>query len=84
MFTYITNGTCSRSISFEVDGEGRLHSVKFEGGCRGNLQGVARLAENMKIDDVHDLLKGVQCRNGTSCPDQLARAIEKYKQSIGK
>ncbi len=81
MFTYITKGTCSRSISFEVDEENRLHSVKFAGGCNGNLQGVSRLVEGMDIDRVHDLLKGVICRNGTSCPDQLATAIENYKES---
>ncbi len=78
MFTYRTCGTCSRSISFEVDDENRIHSVSFEGGCRGNTQGVCRLAEGMDICKVRDLLKGVQCRNGTSCPDQLSRAIDEY------
>lgn len=79
MFTYKTKGTCSVSISFDVDEQNRLHSVKFTGGCKGNLQGISRLTEGMDIDKVHDLLKGTQCHGGTSCPDQLAAAIEQYK-----
>lgn len=81
-FTYSTNGTCSRQISFEVDGDNKIHSVKFLGGCAGNTQGVARLCEGRDIDEVHDLVKGVICRNGTSCPDQLSKAIEAYKKSL--
>ncbi|MGN0812381.1 MAG: TIGR03905 family TSCPD domain-containing protein [Candidatus Coproplasma sp.] len=78
-FKYVTSGTCSRQITFEVDDENKIHSVRFLGGCAGNTQGVSRLCEGRDIDEVHDLVKGVLCRNGTSCPDQLARAIEKYK-----
>lgn len=81
MFTYNTSGTCSRQIQFEVDENGILHNVKFIGGCRGNTQGVARLCEGRNIDEVHDLVKGVLCRDGTSCPDQLSKAIEAYKAS---
>ncbi len=81
MFTYYTRGTCSRQIRFEVDEEGKMHSVQFIGGCTGNTQGVAKLCEGRNIDEVHDMLKGVLCRNGTSCPDQLATAIEEYKKS---
>ncbi len=81
MFTYKTDGTCSRAISFEVDKEGRLHGVVFRGGCTGNTQGVARLCEGRPIEEVEQLLKGVQCRNGTSCPDQLSRAIAEYRKS---
>lgn len=80
-FSYDTNGTCSVRITFSVDDENKLRSVKFWGGCRGNTQGVARLCEGRDIDEVHDALKGVLCRGGTSCPDQLARAIEEYKLS---
>lgn len=78
-FRYVTSGTCSRQITFEVDDQNKIHSVKFLGGCAGNTQGVSRLAEGRDIDEVHDLVKGVLCRNGTSCPDQLSKAIEKYK-----
>lgn len=78
-FRYVTFGTCSRQITFEVDEQNRIHSVKFLGGCAGNTQGVSRLCEGRDIDEVHDLVKGVLCRNGTSCPDQLSKAIEKFK-----
>lgn len=78
-FTYKTSGTCSRAIAFDVDDDNKMHNVKFAGGCAGNTQGVARLCEGRDIDEVHDTVKGVLCRNGTSCPDQLARAIEAYK-----
>ena len=80
METYKTLGVCSRTIEFEVDGD-TLVSVKFNGGCAGNTQGVAKLAQGRKIDEVIDLLEGTQCRNGTSCPDQLAKALKQYKQN---
>ena len=82
MFTYTTSGTCSRQISFEVDDEGKLHNVKFLGGCAGNTQGVARLAEGKHIDEIEETLSGVLCRNGTSCPDQLSKAIAAYKKTL--
>ena len=78
MFTYQTKGTCSQAIEIETDGD-IVKSVHFIGGCTGNTQGVARLAVGRKIDEVIGLLKGIQCRNGTSCPDQLARALEKIQ-----
>ena len=76
MFTYRTNGTCSRQIYFEVDENNKLHNVKFIGGCNGNLQGISRLVEGKDIDDVQSTLAGVICRNNTSCPDQLSKAIK--------
>ena len=79
MFTYSTKGTCSRQILFDVDADNKLHNVRFIGGCGGNLQGIARLVEGKNIDDIQDLLAGIRCRNGTSCPDQLAKAIAEYK-----
>lgn len=82
MFTYRTSGTCSRQIIFEVDKDNKIHNVQFVGGCNGNTQGVSRLAEGKDIDELEGLLKGVTCRNGTSCPDQLSKAITAYKQSI--
>ena len=75
MFTYSTKGTCSRQILFDVDAENKLHNVRFIGGCGGNLQGIARLVEGKDIDDIQSLLCGIICRNGTSCPDQLCRAL---------
>lgn len=82
MFTYTTKGTCSRQILFEVDEENKLHGVRFIGGCSGNLQGISRLVEGKHIDEVESLLKGVLCRAGTSCPDQLSQAITAYKKSL--
>ena len=81
MFTYRTNGTCSRQIYFEVDENNNLHNVKFIGGCNGNLQGISRLVEGKDIDDVQNTLAGVICRNNTSCPDQLSKAIAAYKNA---
>lgn len=82
MYTYRTQGTCSKIIQFDVDENNRLRNVVFTGGCNGNLQGIARLVEGKDIDEVETLLKGVQCRNNTSCPDQLSQAITAYKKSL--
>lgn len=74
--TYKTCGTCSQQIDFELDGD-IVKSVKFTGGCAGNTAGVAKLVEGMKAEEVIKRLRGTDCRGkGTSCPDQLARAIE--------
>ncbi|MBR3504811.1 MAG: TIGR03905 family TSCPD domain-containing protein [Clostridia bacterium] len=78
MYTYKTHGTCSTAIEIEMDGD-VVRKVQFTDGCHGNTQGVARLAEGRNIDEVIGLLKGIQCRNGTSCPDQLATALEQIK-----
>ena len=75
MKTYTTPGTCSRAIEYEVN-DGVLTACRFVGGCPGNPAGVAKLAVGRKVEDVIALLKGIPCRNGTSCPDQLARALD--------
>ena len=75
MKSYKTTGTCSQEIQYEV-ADGIVTACQFVGGCRGNTQGVAKLAVGRKAEDVIALLKGIECRNGTSCPDQLARALE--------
>lgn len=79
-YSYKTKGTCSRRIDIDAE-DGVIRSVTFDGGCVGNTQGVARLAEGMKIEDVIARCKGIQCRAGTSCPDQLARALEQMVQA---
>ena len=79
MFTYSTKGTCSRQILFNVDAENKMRDVRFIGGCGGNLQGIAKLVEGKNIDEVATLLSGIRCRNNTSCPDQLAKAVLEYK-----
>lgn len=73
---YKTRGTCSREIHIELDGD-TLKSVKFIGGCDGNLKGITALVTGMKITDVIAKLEGIECHTkGTSCPDQLARALK--------
>ena len=77
--SYTTEGVCSERIFFTIDG-GRVSRVEFVGGCEGNLQGVASLVEGMEVDEVIRRLRGIDCSGrGTSCPDQLARALEDAK-----
>ncbi len=83
-YKYEPKGTCSRLIEFTVE-DGILKDVKYTGGCNGNLKGISKLVEGMKVEEVIDKLKGVGCgMRSTSCPDQLARAltavIEKQKK----
>ena len=76
--TYGFSGTCSRSVTFERDEEGRLHNIRFLGGCNGNLKGIASLCEGMKAEEVISRLKGIRCGfKQTSCGDQFAKALEK-------
>ncbi len=71
-----TSGVCSRKINFEMDGT-KIKSVDFEGGCPGNLLGISQIVVGMEASDVIKKFKGVKCGNKpTSCPDQLARALE--------
>ena len=70
-------GVCSRGVSFDIDENGIVRNVAFEGGCHGTTQGVARLAEGMDARDLVSRLKGIRCgMRSTSCPDQLAQAVE--------
>ena len=81
-FTYTPRGVCSSHIDFEIE-DGILHNVRFTHGCNGNTQGIGNLVEGMNIDEVITRLKGVDCAGrGTSCPDQLARALENAKEQI--
>ena len=78
MNTYRTHGTCSQVINFEVENN-IIKYFEFVGGCSGNTQGVARLVEGMDIHDAISRLKGIRCgMRPTSCPDQLATALEEY------
>ncbi len=76
---YKTHNVCSRQIHFEVE-DNKLTNVRFDGGCSGNTQGVARLVEGMEIDEAISRLDGIRCGvRPTSCPDQLAKALKAYK-----
>ncbi len=80
---YKTKGTCSRAISFDIE-DGKLRNVQFVDGCNGNLQGIGRLVEGMDAKECVSRLKGIRCGyKDTSCPDQLARAIEKALGEAG-
>ncbi len=73
---YKTKGTCSTSIDVELK-DGVIDSVKFTGGCNGNLQGISALVKGMKPEEAISRLKGIRCGfKPTSCPDQLAHALE--------
>lgn len=79
-YRYEIEGVCSSEIIIELDGD-IIKSVKIVGGCPGNTVGLSYMVEGRKIDEVIEKLKGIPCRNkGTSCPDQLARALEKIKE----
>lgn len=80
---YNTRGTCARQILLDINDDDTINSVEFVGGCNGNLQGIAALVKGKKIDDVISALKGIDCNfKGTSCPDQLARALEEIKEEL--
>ena len=75
-----TSGVCARFIDVVVEDD-VVKSVQFYGGCGGNTQGVAALVKGMKVDEAISRLKGIDCGGkGTSCPDQLAKALEQIKQ----
>ena len=76
---YQTKGTCSSFIDLEVENDA-IKSVEFFGGCNGNLKGISALVTGMKVDDAISKLKGIRCGfKPTSCPDQLAQALEGIK-----
>lgn len=78
---YQPKGVCSSAIDIEVS-DGIIQSVAFTGGCNGNLQGISSLVKGMPVDDAISRLKGIRCGfKSTSCPDQLAQALESIKQN---
>lgn len=80
-YSYKTRGTCSREIMFDLDGN-TVRNVKFVFGCQGNTNGIAKLVEGMAVDDVITRLEGIDCGGrGTSCPDQLAKALKEAKNN---
>ncbi|MEA4822685.1 MAG: TIGR03905 family TSCPD domain-containing protein [Clostridiaceae bacterium] len=82
MFHYPNTGTCSRAVSFDIV-DGHVCNVRFDGGCSGNTQGVASLVEGMDVHDAIARMKGIRCGyKDTSCPDQLACALEKALKRI--
>ena len=80
---YTPKGVCSRKIEIDIE-NGIINKVRFVGGCNGDTQGISKLVEGMKAEDVISRLEGVNCNGrGTSCPDQLAKALkEAIKQAM--
>lgn len=80
LYSYEPKGVCSMKMNIEVE-ENTIKSVEIIGGCAGNTQGIAALVAGMNIDEAIKRLKGIDCRGrGTSCPDQLAIALEQIKE----
>ena len=81
MYSYKTQGTCSRQIDVELDGD-IIKSVKFYGGCNGNLQGISKIVEGKTVDEVEKALSGIKCGfKQTSCPDQLVKALREAQKN---
>ncbi len=77
---YKTSGTCSAKIIIDVEGD-IINEVQFIGGCHGNTQGISALVKGMSVDETIKRLEGINCRGkGTSCPDQLAKALKTIKK----
>lgn len=82
MFIFKTKGVCSREIHLDVE-DNKIKSVNFIKGCAGNLMGISSLVQDMSVDEAISKLKGIKCMTkDTSCPDQLALALEEYKKTI--
>lgn len=83
-YTYQPSGVCSRGISFELE-DGKVHNVRFYGGCAGNTAGISALVEGMTPEEVEKRLSGIRCGfKPTSCPDQLAKALRQAMAQIQK
>lgn len=81
--TYIPHGVCSRQMNIELDDNGKIIDCEIIGGCAGNTTGVCTLVKGMDAQEAVDKLKGIDCRGrGTSCPDQLAIALEEALEKI--
>ena len=81
-YRYKPQGVCSMQMVFEIENE-IIKSLKIIGGCPGNTIGVSKLVQGRKIDEVIEMLKGIPCgMRGTSCPDQVAKALEEYKEKM--
>lgn len=79
VYTYSPKGVCSRQFELDIE-NGVVNSVKIMGGCHGNLQGIAALLKGMNVDDAIARLSGIKCGlKPTSCPDQIAKALESAK-----
>lgn len=84
-FEYFCHGTCSRKINFRLDSDNTVHDIRFTGGCDGNLKAIPKILEGWDADEIIKRLLGNQCEwRGTSCADQLAKALIQAKEKAGK
>lgn len=82
-YTYTPRGVCSRQITVELSDDGVIEKVSFMGGCNGNTQGVAALVKGMSAEEAISRMKGIDCNGrGTSCPDQLAKALSEALEEL--
>jgi len=80
MFSYKTAGVCASNINLEISNN-IVNNVEFVGGCAGNLMGIGQLVKGKSVDEVISTLAGIDCRGkGTSCPDQLTKALLEWKK----
>ena len=78
-YNYKPRGICASNISFEIEDD-KVYNVKFTGGCNGNSKGISKLVEGENIDTIISKLEGITCNHKpTSCPDQLAKALQEIK-----
>lgn len=81
-YRYTPQGVCSMQMIFEIDND-IIKSLKIIGGCPGNTIGISKLVKGRTIDEVIEMLKGIPCGiKRTSCPDQVAKALEEYKIAL--
>ncbi len=82
-YTYTPTGVCAQRITIDINDDETIKSISFLGGCNGNLQGISALAKGKTLDEVISSLKGIKCGfKATSCPDQLAKALEEIKEEL--
>lgn len=82
-FSYVPSGVCSRLMTFDLDDQLHVHNLVVQGGCNGNLKGIASLSENQPAAELVKRLSGIRCgMKNTSCPDQFAKALEKALQEL--
>lgn len=80
-YKYIPQGVCSMQLVFDIENN-IIKKLQIIGGCPGNTIGISRLVVGRSVDEVIDMLKGIECgTKGTSCPDQVAMALEEYKKN---
>ena len=79
-YRYKPNGVCSTEMIFDINENNIVKDLKVIGGCNGNLKGISSLIKGMKLDDIIVKLSDIKCGyKDTSCPDQIAKALKKYK-----